>query len=106
MQGGRMCEGEGVRRQESVQGHATVMVTGCEVGRMFKGMQGKRQGRLLVFYSNICISYGVSGIVVDLLHTNMGNLKMYWISGSHCINKLRENGVGGAKADMYFGYFS
>ena len=47
MQGGRMCEGEGegVRRQEGVQGHATVMVTGCEVGRMCKGMQGRRQER-------------------------------------------------------------
>ena len=75
---GRMYEGEGMWRWEGVQGHAMVMVMRCDVGRMCKGMQGWRQGRLSVFYSNICISYQVSGIVVDLLHTNTGNPK-------HCI---------------------
>ena len=34
-----------MQRQEGVQGHAMAMVTGCEVGRMCKGMQGQRQGR-------------------------------------------------------------
>ena len=38
-------EGEGLQRREGVQGHAMVTVTGCEVGRMCEGMQGRRQGR-------------------------------------------------------------